>query len=57
MWYIQILHLIVNPLDFGLSRLCLLDYDNYFDTLEKIREHSREEDALCSPEFVSSLDG
>ena len=54
------LYLIENPAEYGLSRLCVIAYEEFFHTLELIHEHTREgegEGGRCSPDFVASIEG
>eukprot|EP00603_Paraphysomonas_imperforata_P000406 CAMPEP_0114439080 /NCGR_PEP_ID=MMETSP0103-20121206/14999_1 /TAXON_ID=37642 ORGANISM="Paraphysomonas imperforata, Strain PA2" /NCGR_SAMPLE_ID=MMETSP0103 /ASSEMBLY_ACC=CAM_ASM_000201 /LENGTH=974 /DNA_ID=CAMNT_0001609801 /DNA_START=21 /DNA_END=2945 /DNA_ORIENTATION=- len=52
----KVLYLIENPYEMGLSRLCLISYDEFFHTLEEIKANT-DRGGLCSPDYVSSLEG
>ena len=52
----KVLYLIENPHEYGLSRLCLISYEEFFHTLEVIKEKT-DAVGLCSPDFVSSIEG
>lgn len=52
----KVLYLIENPHEYGLSRLCLISYEEFFHTLEVIKEKT-DAVGLCSPDFVSSVEG